>query len=493
MNALKKIPFYLPLLAVFFCLHGTNENYGAVFFKEIFLCGISVLIAILIFFAVLYLFTRKFTPAALVSFFFCLWFFFFGALHDFIRSVSFLHIFTRYIVIVPLLIVATIAFGVFVYKKTALYSRLTLYLNLLLIIYCVLDLGGITYKAVTTRPKPPTIPFNYAAVQQKPDVYLLLFDEYPGIRSLQDSFGFSNHELYDFLRADSFDIIPSVSNYNLTEFSMPSFFNMQYIPEPYPKGDIPQKVFEERHNEINNGAIFSIFKKMGYTIENNSIFDVNDMPGLFNENSFILGHSFLLTDKIFLNRFNREAGASLPDILKKNIPFLTSMNSETHREDNRKVEKKLLSSAADSKRKQPLFGYFHFLLPHSPYYFDSLGNYLPKKFYDDPAEVIDRQLFISYVKYTNTVAKKLITALHNEKPGAIIIFMSDHGFRSYRFDNRGPVQPANFDNIFTVYFPDHRYGADKDTISNVNFFRYIFNNQFGQHFKYLPDSSINLF
>ncbi len=42
MKLLKKIPFFLLLLVVFFCLHGSVENYGYVGLKEVVVIGLFI-------------------------------------------------------------------------------------------------------------------------------------------------------------------------------------------------------------------------------------------------------------------------------------------------------------------------------------------------------------------------------------------------------------------------------------------------------------------
>ena len=56
---------------------------------------------------------------------------------------------------------------------------------------------------------------------------------------------------------------------------------------------------------------------------------------------------------------------------------------------------------------------------------------------------------------------------------ALIIMMSDHGFRSIA----GKQFPKHLrlNNICKVYFPNSNYYKMPDTITNVNFFRFLFN------------------
>ena len=202
MKSLRSFPIFLILLPLFFCLHGTAENFGSLTFKEVTITGISVLLTTLFFFGLCFLFTRKMLLAALITFFISCWFFFFGAIHDLIRSIAALRPLYSYSVLLPLLLVVTAAWIIYLRRKDRNLMKLTLYLNVLLLIYCLIDLGKIGYQALSTGNSAKAFPFNYNAVTQKRDVFLLVFDGYPGRKSLADSFGYSNEPMYRALAAD---------------------------------------------------------------------------------------------------------------------------------------------------------------------------------------------------------------------------------------------------------------------------------------------------
>jgi hypothetical protein len=130
------------------------------------------------------------------------------------------------------------------------------------------------------------------------------------------------------------------------------------------------------------------------------------------------------------------------------------------------------------------------MMPHWPYYRDSTGTYHPDEILAKSNLLNDRPLFLSYLKYTNTVIESLVEHITSKDPGAIVVVMSDHGFRYYK--NTKPVEPFNFNNICAVRFPNKNYPAYREQWSAVNIFRYIFNAQYGQQFPYQKDSSILL-
>ncbi len=486
MKIIKEHPIFLILIALFFCFHGVAENFQSVTTIEVFQTGISILIAILCLFLTLFFLFKRYLFAALVSLFIAVWFFFFGAIHDFLASITFIAFLKKYIIVIPLLLASTILWGYFLKKKPLVQKPITFYLNALLIIFCFIDLLTIGYLNFSQKKIISNVIFNYEAVKYKPDIYFLLFDGYPGQRSLSDSFNFDNRELHDYFVKENFISLKISANYDLTHFSMSSMLNMRYVPLGYSLPEPVLKDFQTRQSEIKEAEVFSIFEKLGYKIINNSIFDVKNVPGISDENSFLLGHSVLLTDKILINRLNRDIGTSIPENVIKKIPFLNDQSFYRHREDNLKVEQQLLGNL--EKRETPVFCYSHFLMPHGPYFYDSTSKEVPLRMIKFSNSWEDKNAFISYLKYTNKIAKKIIDAIKEKKPDAIIIMMSDHGFRSYKSEEI--FQEARFNNICSVYFPDKYYGKFMDSMTNINFFPYLFNTQFNQKLPYLKDTLI---
>ena len=82
------------------------------------------------------------------------------------------------------------------------------------------------------------------------------------------------------------------------------------------------------------------------------------------------------------------------------------------------------------------------------------------------------------------------TIKKNTGGNAVIIFMSDHGFRY--IPNGKDLPGYAFNNQNAVYFPDGDYHLFYDSISAVNQFRVIFNKMFRQNLPLLKDSSIFL-
>jgi len=484
MQALKKIPFYLLLLPVFFCLHGAVENYGYLNLGEVLQVGAVITGCMAVLFLVTWLFTKDQRFAALICFFIAGWYLFFGVIHDAVKS-SFLSFTQSYTIIVPLLLLLTIAWIVWLKRKKNLQPRLTLFLNWLFIIFCISDLMMLlnNYSNAKSLTAQKAVPFNAALVKQKPNVYFLLFDEYAGYKSLQDSFGYRSDSLYNFMQQQGFKTMPVFSNYDYTPFSMSSMLNMQYVDSNYNHDLLTQKDIQHRFGEIRNAAVFSVFKSMGYTIQNYSIFDVNDNPALSGSNPLFPLHAYLLTDKIFHNRLIKNLGWWFVSG-RFQIPFIKDKVILKDDRYNKNAEEKVLQSA-QQKNSSPKFCYGHFFLPHGKYFRDSSGNL---NSITQMQDLFSKPLYLSYLKYTNGVIIKMVNGIVANDANAIVVVMSDHGFYSY--GSPGDDDPYNYDNFCLVRFTNNKYPAFRDKWSNVNFFRYLFNSQFGQNLPYLKDSSI---
>jgi hypothetical protein len=487
MKILKSIPFYLLLLPLFFCLNGALENFEYIYFKEIAKVGIAVLIAIALFYFILFFSVKNANYAALITFFTASWILFFGAIFDMVKNIKFLSFLHTYTIFVPFMFCLIIGFIFFIRNKNIFKEKMCYYLNVLLLLYCLYDLVSLIF--VAAKPKNQfvsnQINFDTTLVKAKPNVYFLIFDEYPGYKSLADSFAFANDDLYHFLQAKDFKILPTFSNYNMTFYSMASTLNMNYISRPYIALQNTFNDDQDRIKEVKNAQVVQYFKSIGYSFTNYSIFDILDQPSV-KGNSFVVSQATLLTHKIFFNRMLKDIGWHF--ITGKNkITFIENIYMKDKR-NNAFIEKQLLETKP--VKNTPQFMYAHFNMPHTPFFYDSLGNPLPNATIFNESLHGDKSLTLSYLKYANTKIKNLVEVLCKKDSNAIVVVMSDHGWRGYK--TKGVITPLYFNNICAVRFPNKNYLPMKESWSNVNFFRYLFNSQFNQKIPYLSDSSIFL-
>jgi hypothetical protein len=486
MKQLKTTPWFVFLLVAFFILHGSLENFGFIYPVEIIKIALTILCCVTIFYFITKLVVKNAVHAGLICFFISSWILFFGAIFEWVKSTELLYWLHRYTIFIPFMLCTFILFILFIRKRVQLQNKLCLYLNILLLIYCVYDLAGLVFKSIKTSKQTTTISVNFdtTTVKAKPNIYLLLFDEYPGYKSLKDSFAFSNDSLYQFLTAKEFKMLPTFSNYNTTFYSMASMLNMHYIDKPYQPLQNTMDDDQTRLKEIKNALVVRYLISMGYSFSNYSIFDISNEPSV-KGNSFVISQATLLTHKIFFNKLLRDVGWNFMTG-KYRIPFIEHISM--HEDRNNKFIEKKIKEGYPQNALSPRFIYAHFNMPHPIIFYDSTGNYLPNAQMFDPLTYYNKPAFLSYLKYTNKKITDLVEVICKNDTGAIVIVMSDHGYRGYNTTSIN--QPLHFDNICAVRFPDKNYLPFREKWSNVNFFRYLFNCEFNQKIPYLGDSSV---
>jgi phosphoglycerol transferase MdoB-like AlkP superfamily enzyme len=92
--------------------------------------------------------------------------------------------------------------------------------------------------------------------------------------------------------------------------------------------------------------------------------------------------------------------------------------------------------------------------------------------------------YLQFLVYTNQRMSAFISGLKkNTGNNAVILLMSDHGFR---FQDQ--VKPLSFLNFNAIYLPGKEYAGWYDGMTNVNQFRVLFNTLFHQQLPMLKDS-----
>jgi hypothetical protein len=143
-----------------------------------------------------------------------------------------------------------------------------------------------------------------------------------------------------------------------------------------------------------------------------------------------------------------------------------------------------LTKQAASTAGRPKFVYAHLMMPHEPFLYDSTGRALKVDIASD--RNARNAAYLQYLVYTSKVVKGFVSDLLEKTKGqAVIILMSDHGYRSLFVDGK-PVPAVN--NFNAVYLPNNDYSRYYESISNVNQFRVVFNTLFNSNLPLLPDS-----
>ncbi|HEX3935520.1 MAG TPA: sulfatase-like hydrolase/transferase, partial [Puia sp.] len=238
---------------------------------------------------------------------------------------------------------------------------------------------------------------------------------------------------------------------------------------------------------IRKNEVVNFLMRQGYTIVNNSPFDLPEHPSSIDQ-PFIAVKTKLITYRTLTNYLMRDVGAWLHDHLHSAHWLLETDISEVDRMNTTFLARTMEESGR--RPGSPRFIYCHVMMPHDPYLFDSLGRKRSEEEIGSADNLATPDHYLAYLPYTNSHIRKLITTIKKNSRGqAVILFMSDHG---YRFWPDGIPRPDFFSNQNAVYYPDGDYSRLYDSISNVNQFRVVFDKLFDLNLPLLKDSTIFL-
>jgi len=365
----------------------------------------------------------------------------------------------------------------------------TFYLNILLTILIIVDAGWLVTKIPTAKEKkefrPETEGFTICDTCRTPDIFLIIPDQYSGYTALKDVFDFDNTNFENELKARGFYIAKkSVSNYNFTPFSVASTLNMDLLS--LKKGQQNYSTVGYSYEVIRNSRVLKFLFSLGYRFYNCSIFDFDGQPA-HKYTAFMPYGIKLVTAQTLTTRLRDDFRQDILDG-KLGLKKLQQKIAYDNLHFNDEIMD-LTAKIAAEKINEPKFVYTHLMLPHYPYYFDSKGNPMPIEKLGGLNRV-NANDYIEYLQYGN---KRLLELIDNILAGSVspplIIVLSDHGFR-HPEENADPAY--DFINLNTVYFPDGNYSRFYEGISNMNQFRLIFNQYFGQRLPMLKDSTTSL-
>ncbi|MCS3800049.1 hypothetical protein [Niastella sp. OAS944] len=485
---LLKAPLHFQWLILFFVLHGYNEFFG--------LIKVSSLVLLILQYSavawVLYYASRKMykdgCKGALLATVLCFCFLFFGAIQDELASHSALYswsLFTRLIPAIGLLSLLVFA-GLFFYKKPLF--RFTRFLNALLLLLIMFEMVLLAWQAATAKPGNSSVPVPVvqplADTAAKPDVYLVLLDEYLGTAGLKEYYHYNNETFESYLKQKGFYVCtkPS-SNYSYTIYSMASLLNMTYLDSTVVNFKRQRDTYKNLANMIDHNAASFYFKRFNYSIQNLSPFVVDGIDTSTSVPIVPRGIELITSRALYIRVLRRIIFGEPQD--KLNIGGVSAWLNKGLANTHERQMQNVLSSAG---RHSPSFTYLHLVMPHKPYIYDSTGK-VPDvyKTVSDHRLAGNDKLYLQYLVYANKRITRFLEELFAATQGkAVIMVMSDHGNRDA---HNMPGRDFSFQNFNAVYLPNRDYHLWYDSVSNVNQFPLLFNTLFGQQIQLKADST----
>lgn len=305
------------------------------------------------------------------------------------------------------------------------------------------------------------------------NVYFIIPDGYESFETLE-KIGINNNEFKESLKKEGFFVFDKPhSNYNLTQNSICSTLNMDYIHNFF----IPKENIDIQSNRtllfsyIFNHKVGNTFKKLGYKyyhILNNwekQNLKFNDIA----DKQIDIMNSLEFETAIFCQTFMEQK--------------VNKMQSKFMRLVHLKILSEIINVSKDPDLK---FVYSHILCPHPPFCFDENGN-LPDSFFNVVGTYFGKgessedfiKMYSGQIKFLNKKILEVIENIKKNDPKSIIIIQADHGCSYHLYKNKELKDKPNkeflqakFSPLRAIYAPDD-FNFDFD--SSVNLFRAVFN------------------
>ncbi len=316
------------------------------------------------------------------------------------------------------------------------------------------------------------IPVQISDVENKPNIYFIILDEYAGFIQLKNDFNFDNSNFsIELEKRDFFVGNESFSNYPNTSLSVPSIMNMIYldfIPDKLGKDSKNIRVVEKMINENN---VMKILQANDYKI---TTLDgvVGRIPNTYLADITLCSSIFDINPDIRKNF----ALVYVPIVGLQELVFSEVIRSKLECSFSALID-------FNEDPKNPDFVVAHLRFPHSPYLYDSFGNSIS---INDRG---DKNAYLEQLKFANKKTLEIIDSIQERSSENIIIVISDHGYRPYiNWENPTIDDYIRGFNILAAYYLP---GEEKhEKIAPVNIFRTIFNSYLETNYEILDDRQI---
>ena len=339
---------------------------------------------------------------------------------------------------------------------------------------------GMTRGAFDWTPTPGDA-IDLGATRVGPNIHVLLLDGYPRSDAL-DSIGYDNREFLAAMRDRGFDVSDdSLSNYDLTPFSILSMLSMQHVdavgnlqPQPLPDTVAEQQRIVTR--ALLDPPIFSALEGAGYRTR------------LLTANVVLtsIGGAETVWNAGTANNFELDALQRTP---LAGILEIWDFAAGQHRAHIQQALEEFAQAPTE-----PTFTFAHVMTPHAPFVYGSDGAFAGSPpcypascqlFHPVPDEVgWSRDEYWrrmgDHIRYVNQLVLEVVDNLIARDPEGVIIVLSDHGMS-------GKAEVVRFQNLTLVRTPGHPdLLGEAPTLINV--IPSILNAYVGSDLPMLPDS-----
>jgi hypothetical protein len=443
---------------------------------------------------------RNWVKAAIIASILILSFCSYGQIYSsFETSTGFFRFLGRHRFLAPIWLVLTIALLWWVIRAKGNLELPTSMLNIASIALILMQVYSLASFAWMTSRNENQNAASISKITQgaganssvKPDVYYIILDMYGRDDYLMKNYHYDNNAFLKQLEDMGFYVARcSVTNYNMTELSLASSFNMNYLNvlgDQYTAGNTDRTGLMSL---IHESAVRKIFQGMGYkfiNFESGFTFtEIRDADLFLQPNATQYGTA---NSGLALNSFESMLVKTTAIVMINDAEAKWS-NPVAAALDTRKAhivrETYLLDTlpTLPAKILGPKFVYAHILIPHPPFVFSKDGINLTFPGNDGATTYgpSAKDFAVGYRNQLDYIDARIIPILQqiirDSKTPPIILVQGDHG-----------VDPKRSFNLNTYYFPGDGKKALYPTLSPVNSFRLVLNEYFGGKYELLPDTN----
>lgn len=332
-----------------------------------------------------------------------------------------------------------------------------------------------------SRQPDGNVAVDAGKLDNKPDIYYIILDEYARANILQEVFDHDSSPFISHLKDKGFFVSEnSKSNYMQTLLSIPSSMNFRYLDDLAETYGRESKDKRPIRDLTAGNRVFGFLKDLGYsTISFSTGYDFSELN---NADIYLSG---VFTANGFLN----ELLNSTP------LMSLEKFSMNVHYAHYKRLNYTFDKLAETAKMPSPHVVFAHILCPHTPYVFDENGNFTGQsgafRLDESKLELEERKArYLAQLKYVDKrITRTIDGILANSKKKPIIVVQGDHGIRWRLNDKPGGYSAADrhFAILNALYLPGFDYSELDNNITPVNTFRIIFNHYFGTDFEILEN------
>ncbi len=319
-------------------------------------------------------------------------------------------------------------------------------------------------------------PQDQPDTMKRPNVVLLILDEYTRADMLDKYFGFDNQEFVHALEERGFVVgRESRSNYNATRLSIPSMLNIDYLFEDKDSlGEV------DYHEVMDNNYVLRFFDAMGYeTYAFTTGFEATE-PGPLVDH--ILPEESTLVSKIDFLSLLLELTPANEILAFLKVDFVHKLWR-----DNMLYMLHNLHRPIEEARNRPVYVRAHVIAPHPPFVFLADGGPRSPNVPFSLMAVRGAEQDQLMIEQTKGLNKHVLRAVDNvlaaSKEPPIVIITSDHGTV---LANR--MAGRSHEILLAAYLPGEGHHVPRSAIDSmhlVNLFRFVFNTYFKTEFPML--------